>query len=220
MVLYSTLPSVGDSDPVTEKCPIIERGLNPEDITALLNRWRAGDRTALDQLMPLIYPRLKSIANSLERQEYPGGNLQATALVNEAFIRLVRQQKVGWEGREHFFSLAALVMRHILIDHARNSISAKRGGARKRIPLHEQLQWVSINHEEMLDLNAAIDELGQFDPRKARVVELRYFLGCTADEAADVLGISKTTVDREADVARAWLFRRLKGSEASDLASS
>jgi len=193
--------------------------LNPGDITALLNRWRAGDRTALDQLMPLIYPRLKSIANALERQEYPGRNLQATALVNEAFIRLVRQQKLTWAGREHFFSLSALVMRQILIDHARNSISAKRGGTRKRVPLHEQLQWVSINHEEMLDLNTAIDELGEFDPRKARVVELRYFLGCTADEAADVLGISKTTVDREADVARAWLFRRLKGSQASDQAS-
>ena len=195
------------------------RVLGPGDITALLNRWRGGDRTALDQLMPLIYPRLKSIAGALERQAYPSGNLQATALVNEAFIRLVGQQRLGWEGREHFFSLAALVMRQILIDHARNSIAAKRGGARKRVPLHEQLQWVSINHEEILDLNTAIDELGQFDSRKARVVELRYFLGCTADEAADILGVSKTTVDREADVARAWLFRRLKGSQATDQAS-
>lgn len=180
------------------------------EITVLLHRWREGDPQALDQLMPLIYPRLKSIADSLERHYNPN-SLQATALVNEAFLRLVKQSKVGWEGREHFFSLAALAMRQILTDHARTAIAAKRGGDRRRIPLHEHLQWISINHEELLDLNTAVDALADFDPRKARVVELRYFLGCTADETAEVLGISKATVDRECDVARAWLFRRLKG---------
>jgi RNA polymerase sigma factor (TIGR02999 family) len=198
----------------------LDPNFDPGDITVLLQRWREGDQHALDQLMPLVYPRLKSIANALERQQFPEANLQATALVNEAFLRLVKQQKLGWEGREHFFSLAALAMRHILTDHARVSIAAKRGGKRKRVPLHPQLQWISINHEETLDLNTAMDELGQFDPRKVRVVELRYFLGCTAEETADVLGISKNTVDRESDVARAWLFRRLKGANASESPSS
>jgi RNA polymerase sigma factor (TIGR02999 family) len=184
--------------------------LDPQgEITSLLQRWRDGDQAALDQLMPLVYPRLKSIANALERNQFDTG-LQATALVNEAFLRLVRQQKLGWEGREHFFSLAALAMRHILTGHARTRIAAKRGGDRKRVPLHDQLQRVSINHEELLDLNTAMDEMAAFDARKVRVVELRYFLGCTSEETAEVLGISKATVDRESDVARAWLFRRLK----------
>jgi len=182
----------------------------PGDITVLLQRWQEGDPNALDELMPLIYPRLKAIAGSMDH--YQGGaiGLQATALVNEAFLRLVDQQRVGWEGREHFFSLAALAMRQILTDAARGRSAAKRGGAHQRVPLHEEMQWVSINSEELLDLNLALEELAEFDARKVQVVELRYFLGCTAKETAEVLGISKATVDRECDVARAWLFRRLQ----------
>jgi RNA polymerase sigma factor (TIGR02999 family) len=181
------------------------------EITVLLQRWREGDKAALDQLMPLVYPRLKEIAHALERDRNPSAGLQATALVNEAFLKLVKQQKLSWEGREHFYSLAAVTMRHILTDHARSTLTAKRGGTRKRVPLHEQLQWVSINHEEILDLNTAMDAMAEFDARKVKVVELRYFLGCTAEETGEILGISKTTVDRECDVARAWLFHRLKG---------
>ena len=181
------------------------------EITVLLERWREGDHQALDQLMPLVYPRLKAIAESFERHQSSAMNLQATALVNEAFLRLVNQRKVGWEGREHFFSLAALAMRQILTDHARSAGAAKRGGNRKRAPLHEEMQWISINHDEILDLNTALDELADFDRKKVRVVELRYFLGCTAEETAELMGVSKATVDREAEVARAWLFRRLKG---------
>ena len=162
--------------------------------------------------MPLIYPRLKAIAASIERHESAGSHLNATALVSEAFLRLVQQRRVAWEGREHFFSLAALAMRQILTDAVRSRLALKRGGTLQRLPLHEDVQWVSIHHEELLDLNLALDELAEFDTRKVRVVELRYFLGCTADEAADVLGVSRATVDREAEVARAWLFRRLKGT--------
>ena len=184
----------------------------PGEITALLYRWSSGDRLALDQLMPLVYPRLKAIAHTLDRQHHPSGALQATALVNEVFLKLVKRGSVEWEGREHFYSMAAQAMRQILTDHARSSLRSKRGGERRRVPLHEQLQWVSINHEEMIDLNSAMDELAELDPRKVRVVELRYFLGCTAEEAAEILRISKATADREAEVARAWLFRRLKGS--------
>jgi RNA polymerase sigma factor (TIGR02999 family) len=183
-------------------------------ITTLLLRWREGDQTALDQLMPLVYPRLKAIASGLHRNRTAAAGIQATALVNEAFLRLVKQEKVTWESREHFFSLAALAMRQILTDYARAGLATKRGGALKRVPLHEQVQWVSVNNEELLDLGLAMDELARIDPRKVRMVELRYFLGCTAEETADVLGISKATVDREVDVARAWLFRRLRGATA------
>jgi RNA polymerase sigma factor (TIGR02999 family) len=185
------------------------------EITILLRRWREGDREALNQLMPLVYPRLKAIAGGLDRH-HSADAIQATALVNEAFLRLVKQQKLGWESREHFFSLAALAMRQILTDYARARLANKRGGALKRVPLHEQMQWVSVNNEEILDLSLAMDELAQVDSRKVHLVELRYFLGCTAEEAAEVIGVSKATVDREVELARAWLFRRLKGHARTD----
>jgi RNA polymerase sigma factor (TIGR02999 family) len=188
------------------------------DITVLLERWQSGDPAALDTLMPLIYPRLKTIATSLEPHAPGALGLQATALVNEAFLRLVKQQRAGWESREHFFSLAALAMRQILTDAARTRLAVRRGGTRQRVPLHEDLQWVSIDHEEILDLNLALKDLAGLDARKVRVVELRYFLGCTAEETAELLGVSKATVDREAEVARAWLFRRLKGTAAREQA--
>ena len=183
------------------------------DITVLLRRWREGDKTALENLMPLVYPRLKEIADGVGRERGADYGLHATALVNEAFLRLVKQGRANWEGREHFFNLAALVMRQILTDSARSRLALKRGGALKRVPLHDEMQWVSVSSEEILDLNTALDELSAFDARKVSVVELRYFLGCTADEAAEILGLSKATVDREAEVARAWLFRRLRGGE-------
>ncbi|HUJ49714.1 MAG TPA: ECF-type sigma factor [Bryobacteraceae bacterium] len=183
------------------------------DITVLLRRWREGDETALENLMPLVYPRLKEIADGVGRERGADYGLHATALVNEAFLRLVKQGRANWEGREHFFNLAALVMRQILTDSARSRLALKRGGALKRVPLHDEMQWVSVASEEMLDLNTALDELAAFDARKVSVVELRYFLGCTADEAGEILGLSKATIDREAEVARAWLFRRLRGGE-------
>lgn len=183
------------------------------DITGLLRRWREGDRAALEQLMPLVYPRLKAIAGSLARDQEPPSCLQATALVNEAFLRLVQQGRADWEGREHFFSLAALAMRQILTDNARARLSLKRGGVLRRVPLHEELPWVSVTNEEILDLNTALEELAEIDARKVRAVELRYFLGCTSEEAGEVMGISKATVDRETGVARAWLFRRLRGAK-------
>lgn len=194
-------------------------GKVPEgDITVLLRRWREGDKTALENLMPLVYPRLKEIADGVGRDRAAAHGLHATALVNEAFLRLVKQGRANWEGREHFFNLAALVMRQILTDSARSRLAMKRGGALKRVPLHDEMQWVSVASAEILDLNTALDELAAFDARKVSVVELRYFLGCTADEAAEILGLSKATIDREAEVARAWLFRRLRGGEIqSDL---
>jgi RNA polymerase sigma factor (TIGR02999 family) len=185
--------------------------LQGRDITALLRQWSAGDKQAFNRLMPLIYPRLRAVAGGLGRYE-SASSLQATALVHEAYVRLLQQNSLGFEDREHFFSFAAQVMRLILTDHARARLSQKRGGGAKRIPLHENMQWVSVNGEEMLDLNRALDELEVVDARKVRIVELRYILGCTAEETSDLLRISKATVDRDLQVARAWLFRQLRGN--------
>jgi RNA polymerase sigma factor (TIGR02999 family) len=182
------------------------------EITVLLRRWREGDKQALDLLMPLVYPRLHTIAAAMGRRSSKTPTLQATGLVHEAYIRLLNRHSVTLSDREHFYSFAAQVMRHILVDHVRSRLSQKRGGARERIPFHEEMQWVSLDGEDILQLNLAMDELAAVDERKVRLIELRYFLGCTAEEAADVLKTSKATVDRDLQVARAWLFRRLNGS--------
>jgi RNA polymerase sigma factor (TIGR02999 family) len=182
------------------------------EVTLLLRQWQGGDKRALDQLMPLIYPRLRAMAGGLERNERAASTLQATGLVHEAYLRLLQQKSLGWEDREHFFSFAAHVMRLILTDHARSRLAQKRGGAAVRVPLHDSMQWVSIEGEEMVDLNRALEELEKLDARKVRIVELRYILGCTAEETADLLQLSKATVDRDLQVARAWLFRQLKGN--------
>lgn len=179
------------------------------EITVLLREWRAGRQDALDELMPLVYPRLRTIAAAYERRESKDLTLQATALVNEVYIRLLGQRRLGWEDREHFYSFAAQMMRLILADHARARLSAKRGGHAVRVPLHDELPWVSVAHDEILTLNTALDELAQVDATKVRLIELRYFLGCTAQEVATVCNRSKATVDRELQIARAWLFRRL-----------
>ena len=182
------------------------------EITILLRQWQGGDKQAFDQLMPLIYPRLRAMAGGLERHERVESTVQATGLVHEAYLRLLNQKSIGWEDREHFFSFAAQVMRMILTDHARARLAQKRGGASVRVPLHDSMQWVSIGGEEMVDLNRALDELEKLDARKVRIVELRYILGCTAEETGDLMKISKATVDRDLQVARAWLFRHLQGN--------
>jgi RNA polymerase sigma factor (TIGR02999 family) len=182
------------------------------EITVLLRRWREGDKAALDLLMPLVYPRLRTIAAGMGRQSSKTPTLQATGLVHEAYLRLLNRDSISLNDREHFFSFAAQVMRHILVDHVRTRQSQKRGGARERIPFHEEMQWVSLDGEDILELNRALDELAAVDERKVRLIELRYFLGCTAEETSDLVQMSKATVDRDLQVARAWLFRRLNGS--------
>jgi RNA polymerase sigma factor (TIGR02999 family) len=161
--------------------------------------------------VPLVYPRLRAIAGSFFLGPGQDPTLQPTALVHEVYLRLLHQERVCWEDREHFFTFAARVMRSILVDHLRARASFKRGGAVARTPLHEEIPWVSLNPEDLADLNRALDELQEIDPPKVRLIELRYILGCTADEASDLLGKSKATVDREMRLARTWLFRRLKG---------
>lgn len=189
-------------------------GAGKGEITLLLGRWREGEPTAFEQLMPLVYPHLREVAAAYLRRERNPGLLQATALVHELYFKLLNQKKTEWEDRRHFYSFAAKVMRLILIDHARANMAERRGGAAQRVPLHDELPWVDIGSSELLDLNRALEELAELDPYKVQLVELRYFLGCTADETADLMGLSKATVDRDLRFIKSWLYRRIRPEDA------
>jgi RNA polymerase sigma factor (TIGR02999 family) len=183
---------------------------SPEpDVTDFLQTWSGGDTRALKQVIPLVYQQLHAIAVNLLHRERRGHTLQATALVNELYVQLTRQHEGTWKDRAHFFSFAAMLMRRILTDHARRSLSRKRGGGVERVPLNEDLPWLGNSGEEILALNRALEVLEKSDERKVRVLEARILSGCTAAETADLLGISKATVDREWTLARAWLYREL-----------
>ncbi len=185
------------------------------DVTQLLQQWTAGRSDSLDPLFTLVYPRLRHIANSLFRGEAPESMLQPTGVVNELFIKLVRQHSLRFDNREHFFSLAAALMRRILVDHARSEHRDKRSGG-ARIPLREDLVWVSsLPSADLLDIDRALEELQKIDPRKSRMIELRFFLGSTAEETAELLQTSKATVDRELKFARGWLHERLRAAPAA-----
>lgn len=186
---------------------LLERA--PGEITLLLAEWRNGEPSAFEKLMPLVYPHLRQVAAAYVRRERNPDVLQATALVHELYLRLVNQKKADWEDRRHFYTFAAKVMRMILIDHARGSQAESRGGGLERVPLNEDLPWVSIGSLELLDLNRALDELGELDSAKVQLVELRYFLGCTAEETAELVHVSKATVDRELKFIKSWLYRRV-----------
>jgi RNA polymerase sigma factor (TIGR02999 family) len=188
---------------------------SPGEITLLLLEWKQGQPAAFDRLMPLVYPRLCQIAASYIRRERNPGVLQATALVHEVYLRLVDQKKAAWADRAHFYTFAAKVMRMILTDHARNTDARKRGGGAEHVPLSEQIPWVEVGGESMIELNRALEELEAIDPRKVQLVELRFFLGCTAEETAEILQISKATVDRELKFAKGWLYRRITGGGLS-----
>ena len=184
------------------------------EITLLLNKWGEGDGKALEELMPLLYPQLREVAAAYMRREKRGDVMQPTALVNELYLKLVNRKKVGWEDRRHFYVFAAKAMRMILIDHARQQQAQMRGAGLERVPLDESLIWVKIGSPEMIDLDRALEELGALDPRKVRLVEIRYFLGCTSEETASLLGLSKATVDRDLKFVKAWLFKRLSPGTA------
>jgi RNA polymerase sigma factor (TIGR02999 family) len=179
------------------------------EITMLLRRWEAGEAGALDQLIPLVYPQLRQVAAAYVGRESRKDLMQATALVHELYFKLVQQKKVAWEDRRHFYVFAARSMRMILIDHARGQQAQSRGAGLTRVPLHEAMAWVEIGSPELIELNRALEELGEISPAKVRLVELRYFLGCTAEETAELVGISKATVDRELRFVKAWLYQRL-----------
>ena len=180
------------------------------EITLLLARWKEGDLLAFEQMMPLVYPHLRQVAAAYIRRERNPDVLQPTVLVHELYLRLLQQKNAVGEDRCHFYAFAAKVMRRMLIDQARERQTQIRGGGQERVPLSDDLSWVNIDSPELLDLNRALDELGALDPTKVQLVELRYFLGCTADETASLMNISKATVDRELKFIKSWLYRRIR----------
>jgi RNA polymerase sigma factor (TIGR02999 family) len=185
-------------------------------VTDTFLRWRSGDASALDDLLPRVYDELRALADSYMRRERAGHTLQPTALVHEAFLRMLRLPPGSVQNRVHFFALAAQAMRRILADHARRHRAAKRGGSAVRVPLElvEGGAPASAAGEDVAadDLDAALEDLAKLDPRQARVVELRFFGGLSIEETAEVLAVSTATVKRDWLVARAWLHRELRGA--------
>ena len=179
------------------------------EITILLSRWRDGEPEAFDQLLPLVYPHLREVAAAYMRRERNPGTMQATVLVHELYLRLLKQNRTALSDRAHFYTYAAKVMRMILVDHARETNAQSRGGGLQRIPLSDDLSWVEIGSPEILQLNIALEKLEMLDARKAQLVELRYFLGCTAEETAGLMSLSKATVDRDLKFVRSWLYQRV-----------
>lgn len=179
---------------------------SPHEITAQLIAWSKGDAAALEQLMPAVYQELRRIADHYLRSEQSGHSLQPTALVHEAYLRLIDQKQVEWHNRAHFFGVAAQMMRRILIDHAKAKHRIKRGGTAPKISLDETVSFTRERAAELVALDDALQVLGEIDERKSRIVELRYFGGLTVEETAQVLGISDKTVMRDWKLAKAWLY--------------
>ena len=184
---------------------------SPSEVTRLLKDWGNGDSTALDQLMPIVYAELRAVAARYLRRERQDHTLQPTALVHEAFMRLMEQDRVAWQNRAHFFGIAAQMMRRILVDHARAHQAAKRPGAALRVSLDDRIGVAEPRDCELLMLDRALNELADRDPLQGQIVELRYFGGLSEPEVAEVLSLSRATVTREWQVARAWLYRRITG---------
>jgi len=182
------------------------------EVTVLLRDWTAGKPGALDELFDLVYPQLRRIAGALFRGERQESILQPTGVVNELFLKLIRQRSLRFEDREHFYSLSARLMRRVLLDQARHQSRKKRDGD-LNVPLTDELAWIGSQPIEAIDLDRVLAELETMDPRKCRMVELRFFLGFTADETAELLSLSKATVDRELRFVRGWLHERLAPDE-------
>jgi len=178
------------------------------EITELLHEWSAGRPDALERLFETVYPQLRQISGALFRGERPENILQPTCVVNELFLKLIRQRSLRFEDRAHFYSLSARLMRRVLIDHARSQNRQKREGG-IAVPLEENLAWIDARNVEWMDLDRVLLELDELDPRKCRMVELRFFLGFSAEETAELLDTSKATVDRELRFVRGWLYERL-----------
>ena len=181
----------------------------PDEVTALLVDWSNGDETAYEKLMPLVYTELHRLAHHYMRGERPGHLLQTTALVNEAYVKLVGQRQVRWQNRAQFFGICAELMRRILVDYVRQQQFQKRGGGAQRISLADSALPELEKETDLVALDDALNELTKFDPRKARVVELRFFGGLNVEETAEVMGIHSNTVIRDWSAARAWLYKTL-----------
>ena len=182
---------------------------SPNEVTQLLVAWTNGDQAARDQLISVVYEELHRLARRYMRRESPGHTLQTSALVNEAFLRLVDQRNVRWQNRSHFFAIAAQMMRRILVDYARSRSYAKRGGGARALTLDEELIVSDERSDEVVAVHEALEELAKFDARKSQIVELRFFGGLSIDETAEVLGVSPGTVMSDWTMAKAWLRREI-----------
>lgn len=183
-------------------------------ITELLAEWREGNQSALDELYPLVYDELHRLARRYMSRERKDHTLQTTALINEAYVRMVDQKNVNWANRSHFFAISAQIMRRILIDHARRHGYAKRGGGAQQVSLEEVAAIVPDQGRELVRLDEALKTLAERDPRRSQVVELRYFGGLNNEEIAGVLHVSENTVTRDWNMARAWLYQQLTENAA------
>jgi len=186
-----------------------------KDVTTLLTEWRRGNRDALGALTPLVYQQLRSLAARALRREAPGHTLQTTDLAHEAYLKLIDQSRVEWHDREHFLAVAATMIRRILVNHARRRYAAKRGGMQQPVSLDEAVALGPGISIEILALDAALENLSKMDPQQGRIVELRFFGGLSIEETAQVLAISPATVNRDWNLARAWLHRELTGKTAT-----
>ena len=180
-----------------------------KQITELLLDWSRGDAAALDQLMPTIYGELRQLASRYLRRERPDHTLQATALVHEAYLRLVDAEQVTWQNRAHFFGIAARIMRQVLVNHALAHQAAKRGGLAQKLSLEEAISFADDREVDLVALDQALKELERLDPQKCRIIELRFFSGLSIEETAEVLGVSHATVERHWRIAKLWLKREL-----------
>ena len=187
----------------------MSKSLVPGETTRLLSQWRAGDQAAFERLLPIVYDELRRLASSYMRSERPDHLLQTTALVHEAYLRLVDQPETSGETRNHFFALAAQVMRHVLVDYARARSRAKRGGGVPPLPLEDVAVISPERADELVAVNEALEGLMAFDQRKGRIFELRHFGGMSVEEAAQVLQVSPATVARDWRMAKAWLRRAI-----------
>jgi RNA polymerase sigma factor (TIGR02999 family) len=178
-------------------------------VTGLLQAWGGGDLAARDELVTLVHQELRRRAAARLRHERPGHVLEPTALVHEAYLRLIDQRHTDWRNRAQFFALASEMMRRVLVDHARRRRMTKRSGGWARVTLGEAVAQRDPPDVDLLDLDAALSELASFDPRKSRVVELRFFGGLSLDDSAEALGVSRATVERDWQIARLWLYRRV-----------
>jgi len=184
----------------------------PNEITPLLLRWSQGDEVALSLLLPIVYQELYRLAQSYLRRERADHTLQPTALINEAYLRLIKQDFPEWQSRSHFFGVAARLMRQILVEHARTHTAIKRGSGETELSLDEAWTYSDEKAAELVALDDALNALAAFDERKVRIIEMRYFGGLSLEETATALGLSTATINNEARVARAWLHRELSRS--------
>ncbi|MEP7340094.1 MAG: sigma-70 family RNA polymerase sigma factor [Acidobacteriota bacterium] len=207
--VFTTFPDITKIES-SERSQEIFMASSPHQVTQLLLDWRNGDQEALEKLTPLLYGELRRLAESYLRRERANHTLQATALVNEAFLQLLGNSPMDWQNRAHFFGIAARLMRQILVDHARAHSASKRGSGQDALPLDDAIEVPGARPADVVALDDALQDLAAFDDRKSRIIELRYFGGLSIEETAEVAGISVATVRRELRMAEAWLYRQMQ----------